>query len=153
MVAWGGRRDNKSVFTYTNIKIDLKYLHVTCNYVSLNITTHHFPSRLMTTRHYPSLHITLHYTPSLHITVHHYPSLHITFHHYPSLHITVHHYTSLSITTHHYPSLHITIHHYTSLSITTPLSITTSPDYLTARFSRRSCSRFSPNAQPGPRLT
>ena len=114
-VAWGGKRGNKSVFTYTNIKIDLKYLHVTHNYVSLNITTHHFRSRLMTTRHYPSLYITLHYTPSLHITVHHYQSISITTHYYPPLHITVHHYTSLPITTHHYPSLHITVHHYTTI--------------------------------------
>ena len=97
-VDWGGKRGNKSVFTYTNVKIDLKYLHVTHNYVSLNITTHHFRSRLMTTRHYPSLYITLHYTPSLHITVHHYQSISITTHYCPPLHITVHHYTTI----HHY---------------------------------------------------
>ena len=45
----GVHSGNKSVFSYTNIK---KYPHVTCNYVSLNITTHHYPSQHTTTHHY-----------------------------------------------------------------------------------------------------
>ena len=97
--------------------------------MSLNITTHHYPSQQTTTHHYLSLSITTHHCPLIQIIIHHYTSLSITTHHCPSLHITIHHYTSLSITTHHYtslsitihhhPSLHITVHYYTSLSITT----------------------------------
>ena len=89
--------------------------------MSLNITTHHYPSQHTTTHHCPSLHITFHHHISLHITtyyytslsitIHHYTSLSITTHHCPSLHITVHHYLLLPITHHHYPSLHITTHH------------------------------------------
>ena len=86
-------------------KIQLKYLHVTCNYVSLNITMHHYPTPPITVHHYTSLHITTYHYTSLHIL------RQITTHHCPSLHITTHHYTSLSITTHHYTSLHITTHH------------------------------------------
>ena len=109
-------------------KIQLKYLHVTCNYVSLNITMHHYPSPPITVHHHLSLsitthhfispHITTHHYILLQITIHHYTSLPITTHHYPSLSITIHYYPSLSITTHHYPSLPITTHHYPSLSIT-----------------------------------
>ena len=99
---WG--LSNKSVFSRTRIqKIRLKYVHVTCNYVSLN---------------YASLPITTFHCPSLHITTYHYTSLHITTDNYSSLSITIHHYTSLPTTTHHYPSLHITTHNYTSLPIT-----------------------------------
>ena len=39
-------------------KIYLKYIHVTCNYVSLNITMHHYPSAPITVHHYTSLNIT-----------------------------------------------------------------------------------------------
>ena len=120
-----GRVRLSTVFLVTNPcsptriqKIRLKYLHVTCNYVSLNITMHHYPSQHTTTHHYTSLPITIHDYTSLPITIHDYPSLPITIHDYPSLSMTTHHYPSLSMTTHHYPSLHITIHHYPLLSIT-----------------------------------
>ena len=102
--------------------------------MSLNLTTHHYPSQHTSTHHYLSLSITTYHYTSLHITTGHCSSLSITTHlyqslptttdQYQSLHITVHHYTSMSIytslciTTHHFPSLHITLHHYTSLSIT-----------------------------------
>ena len=101
-------------------KIRLKYLYVTCNYVSLNLTMHHYPSPPFTVHHYISLHITTYHYISLHIiTTDNYSSLSITTHHYTSLPITINHYTSLPTTTHHYPSLHITTHNYTSLPIST----------------------------------
>ena len=99
-------------------KIRLKYLYVTCNYVSLNLTMHHYSSPPFTVHHYTSLHITTYHYTSLHITTDNYSSLSITTHHYTSLPITINHYTSLPTTTHHYPSLHITTHNYTSLPIT-----------------------------------
>ena len=37
-------RRNIRVLLHEHKKIRLKYLHVTCNYVSLNITMHHYPS-------------------------------------------------------------------------------------------------------------
>ena len=101
-------------------KIRLKYLYVTCNYVSLNLTMHHYSSPPFTVHHYISLHITTYHYISLHIiTTDNYSSLSITTHHYTSLPITINHYTSLPTTTHHYPSLHITTHNYTSLPIST----------------------------------
>ena len=39
-------------------KIRIKYLSVTCNYVSLKITMHHYPSAPITVHHYTWLHIT-----------------------------------------------------------------------------------------------
>ena len=100
-------------------KIHLKYVYVTCNYVSLNLTMHHYSSPPFTIHHYISLHITTYHYISLHIiTTDNYSSLSITTHHFTSLPITINHYTSLPTTTHHYPSLHITTHNYTSLPIT-----------------------------------
>ena len=97
-------------------KIRLKYLYVTCNYVSLNLTMHHYSSPPFTVHHYISLHITTyHYTSLLPITTHHYPSLPITTNHYPSLSITTHHCPPLPITIHHYTSPPIITHHYPSL--------------------------------------
>ena len=48
-------------------KIQLTYLHVTCNYVSLNITMHHYPSPPITVHHHLSLSITTHHYISLFI--------------------------------------------------------------------------------------
>ena len=60
-------------------KIRIKYLSVTCNYVSLKITMHHYPSAPITVHHYTSLHITTYHYTWLHITTFIYTRNHSQF--------------------------------------------------------------------------
>ena len=60
-------------------KIRIKYLSVTCNYVSLKITMHHYRSAPITVHHYTSLHITTYHYTWLHITTFIYTRNHSQF--------------------------------------------------------------------------
>ena len=53
---------------FSNTLHQYKKIQLKCNYVSLNITMHHYPSKHITTHHYTSLPITTHHYILLQIT-------------------------------------------------------------------------------------